>query len=184
VNGEKFAGEIHFVHRHRRTKQLAVLGIFMQSHAPTKSNHNTARRRQEERTILNTQKATSNEWERYFTAAGVLKSTDNTTVMSLNLSALLGTNLNHFWRYTGSLTTPPCTEGIIWTMFQTPMNFTHTQLASFRNNIYFEDYRGPQPLNDRIVYRNFKDNTPSLISDYACCEKKPNAVADDSQAYA
>jgi len=177
INGEKFAGEIHFVHRHTKTKELAVLGIFMQSDRPIKSNNTSTHTRKIKRETLNTQNAVLKEWQGYFATAGLLRSKDNTTVMNLKLSTLLGTNLNKFWRYSGSLTTPPCTEGIIWTIFQTPINFTHTQLTNFRTNLYFEDYRGPQPLNDRTVYRNFIDDKPSSISDYTYCGKKPNVTA-------
>jgi hypothetical protein len=92
----------------------------------------------------------------------------------------MGGNLNDFWRYEGSLTTPPCTEGIIWTMFKTPIVFTENDLESFRKNLFYEDYRGPQPLYDRIVYRNFLKEISSLIPDYKCCS---NNSANDQNSY-
>ncbi|CAF5210759.1 unnamed protein product, partial [Rotaria magnacalcarata] len=57
----------------------------------------------------------------------------------------MGENLQDFWRYEGSLTTPPCTEGIIWTIFTQPIIFIEEQLKLLRDNVFFEDYRGPQP---------------------------------------
>ena len=112
---------------------------------------------------------TIDEWKRYFDAAQHLKKPDNTINLSLNLSALMGDSLNDFWRYEGSLTTPPCTEGIIWTIFREPIVFTESELESFRTNIYFEDYRDPQPLYDRVVYRSFSTDIISTIPDYQCC---------------
>jgi hypothetical protein len=116
-----------------------------------------------------TTNATAAEWARYFAAAQNLEVTNNATVLSLNLGLLMGNNLNDFWRYQGSLTTPPCTEGVIWTVFRTPIVFTEDELNSFRTNIFSEDYRILQPLNNRMVYRSFPDQIFSSISDYNCC---------------
>ena len=37
-------------------------------------------------------------------------------------------NRNGFYRYVGSLTTPPCTEGISWTIFNTKLHISHSQV--------------------------------------------------------
>ena len=137
------------------THQIAVLGIFMESKPNTSLNENL----------------TIAEWRKYFSEAGNLTRITDSTVISLNLALLMGTNLNDFWRYEGSLTTPPCTEGIIWTIFKTPILFTESEIESFRENILFEDYRGPQPLYDRLIYRNFLTETLSSVPDYNCCLK-------------
>ena len=38
-----------------------------------------------------------------------------------------------FFRYLGSLTTPPCTENVVWTVFTTRKQLSSAQLAIFRN---------------------------------------------------
>jgi carbonic anhydrase len=35
-----------------------------------------------------------------------------------------------YYRYMGSLTTPPCTEGVIWTVFKTPIEATPKQIRA------------------------------------------------------
>jgi len=64
----------------------------------------------------------------------------------------MGNNLNNFYRYSGSLTTPSCTENVIWTVFQTPIVFSEPVLENFRADIYLEDYRDLQVVNGRTVY--------------------------------
>jgi hypothetical protein len=112
------------------------------------------------------------EWQRFFNVAQTLKQENNSTVFNLSLEFLMGGNLHDFWRYRGSLTTPPCTEGVIWTLFKDPIMFIESEFKSFRNNIYFEDYRRPQPLYNRTIYRNFFNESLSTIPDYNCCPAK------------
>jgi hypothetical protein len=112
------------------------------------------------------------EWQRFFTIAQTLKNENDSTIFNLNLDLLMGETLTDFWRYEGSLTTPPCTEGIIWTLFKQEISFVESEFQSFRTNLYFEDYRRPQPLYNRTVYRNFFNETVSPIPDYNCCVRK------------
>jgi hypothetical protein len=137
---------------------MAVLGIFMRSYLDNNNiNH------------LDGNHQTSNEWQRYFNITQTLKSEHDSIILDLNFTSLMGENLQDFWRYQGSLTTPPCTEGIIWTMFKQPIIFMESHFKILRDNIYFEDYRGPQPLYNRTVYRNFINETLSSIPDYNRC---------------
>lgn len=48
----------------------------------------------------------------------------------------------------GSLTTPPCTEGVIWLVLNTPMSFSKAQIDRFAG-IYPDNARPIQPLNGR-----------------------------------
>ncbi|ESP01204.1 hypothetical protein LOTGIDRAFT_172731 [Lottia gigantea] len=70
--------------------------------------------------------------------------------------------VGNYFRYTGSLTTPPCSQSVIWTVFQKTIPIANRQLQSFRQlfssekNVMFpvrlqNNYRPTQPLNRRIV---------------------------------
>lgn len=54
----------------------------------------------------------------------------STTLSSLDVQAMLPENLSHFYRYQGSLTTPPCSESVIWTIFHSPIVLSHTQVSA------------------------------------------------------
>ncbi|XP_051518962.1 carbonic anhydrase 6 isoform X1 [Myxocyprinus asiaticus] len=83
-------------------------------------------------------------------------------ITNLNVRSMLPENLNHFFRYQGSLTTPPCHESILWTVFDTPITLSHNQirklestLMDHENKTLWNDYRMAQPLNDRVVESSF-----------------------------
>lgn len=54
------------------------------------------------------------------------------------------------WRYSGSLTTPPCSEDVDWTVMQEPVEASAAQIAKFRE-IMYRNNRPTQPLNGRAV---------------------------------
>ncbi len=55
-----------------------------------------------------------------------------------------------YYTFPGSLTTPPCTEGITFYILQTPMQFSREQIAKFAE-LYPHNARPTQPLNGRVV---------------------------------
>ena len=55
-----------------------------------------------------------------------------------------------YYRYVGSLTAPPCTEGVVWYVLKMPVEVASTQLAAFAK-LYPNDARPPMPLNGRVV---------------------------------
>ena len=56
------------------------------------------------------------------------------------------------WRYRGSLTTPPCTEGVAWIVPDRPLPMSPAQIAAFAA-IYPNNRRPVQPLGDRDLLR-------------------------------
>jgi carbonic anhydrase len=57
-----------------------------------------------------------------------------------------------YYGYEGSLTTPPCTEGVLWHMLARPVAVSADQLATVRA-IYDGNNRPVQPMNDREFQR-------------------------------
>jgi carbonic anhydrase len=53
-----------------------------------------------------------------------------------------------YYHYNGSLTTPPCTEGVTWYVMATPVELSAAQIAAFQA-LYDHNYRPVQPLNER-----------------------------------
>ncbi|NWW80923.1 CAH6 anhydrase, partial [Climacteris rufus] len=86
----------------------------------------------------------------------------STTLSSLDVQAMLPENLSDFYRYQGSLTTPPCSESVIWTIFHSPIVLSHTQiqllessLLDWHNRTLRSDYRRVQRLQGRVVEASF-----------------------------
>ncbi|KAG8142346.1 hypothetical protein E2320_006276, partial [Naja naja] len=70
----------------------------------------------------------------------------STTLDSLDIVAMLPENLSNFYRYHGSLTTPPCTENI---------DLLENTLLDWKNKTLRNDYRQIQPLNKRVIKASF-----------------------------
>ena len=67
--------------------------------------------------------------------------------VTLNVLDLLP-SAKHTYRYTGSLTTPPCSEDVKWFVMTTPIEMSHSQIAAFKAILYGNN-RPVQPLNGR-----------------------------------
>ncbi|HEY2257937.1 MAG TPA: carbonic anhydrase family protein, partial [Variovorax sp.] len=55
-----------------------------------------------------------------------------------------------YYSYTGSLTTPPCSEGVQWRIMKQPVEVSKVQLAEFKK-LYPMNARQVQPLNHRQI---------------------------------
>lgn len=183
VNGEKFSGELHLVHSNPTTNQTTVLAFLMrtdQEENIVKTNSFRKRNRKRAESESSTSATTADEWITYLKTAATLTKETNTTPIYVNLGRLVGDYVGTFWRYNGSLTTPPCTEGVIWTVFTSTIYLNDSLLATLRENVYPSIFRDPQALNERIVYRNFLNDTPSAVIDYNLCFKSSENVTNSS----
>ena len=70
----------------------------------------------------------------------------------VNASSLLPANRSYF-RFNGSLTTPPCSEGVWWVVMKQPMTLSAEQIALFTDVIGHPNNRPVQPLNARVVLK-------------------------------
>ncbi|MFQ5578860.1 MAG: carbonic anhydrase family protein [Anaerolineae bacterium] len=53
-----------------------------------------------------------------------------------------------YYRYNGSFTTPPCTEGVKWFLMSNPVELSDAQVSAFEQ-IFDHNYRPVQPFNAR-----------------------------------
>ncbi|KAK3868595.1 hypothetical protein Pcinc_026030 [Petrolisthes cinctipes] len=87
----------------------------------------------------------------------VLKPNEQVTISPMPLSYFLPYDTLGFYRYKGSLTTPPCSEVVIWTVFSNKLKISDEQIRWFRE---LEDFEGKamqhndrplQPINNRPI---------------------------------
>lgn len=124
--GASFPMEVHLVHRNA-AGQLAVVGVLMKE-----GHHNDF-----------IQKI----WDRMPAHEGEVD-----VHADINAARLLPRERD-FFRYAGSLTTPPCSEGVKWSVMAQPIEVSAAQIAQFRA-IFPLNARPVQPLNGRPISTN------------------------------
>lgn len=127
VAGKNFAMEAHFVHR-AESGALAVVGVLM---TPGKPNAAFSK-------IIATMPA----------AEGPAVKADAAIDPNVLLPAQRG-----YYRYPGSLTTPPCAEIVEWLLLKTPISVADADVASFAK-LYPMNARPAQKDNRRYVLQS------------------------------
>lgn len=85
---------------------------------------------------------------------------------TFTMSSLLPNDRDVYYTYRGSLTTPPCSEAVIWIVFPEPQFISIRQLKKFRRlssgeSKMADNYRILQDLGNRLIYvrRMFSDKS-------------------------
>ncbi len=123
IKGRPFDMEAHLVHRDA-TGRLAVIGVLM-----TKGP---------EHPLI------ADLWKVIPLNPGASEAT-----VSVDATDLLPSD-NHFYAYQGSLTTPPCSEGVTWIVMKTSVSVSAEQIEKFLS-VIGRNVRPVQPLNDRVI---------------------------------
>jgi carbonic anhydrase len=130
INGELAEMEIHFVHRSMESEgMLAVLGVLVyegdeDNPAFTAVWENLPKEQSEEQTLSAT----------------------------INAADMLPRD-HRVYQYMGSLTTPPCSQGVSWNVLSEPITLSRTQLATLQA-ILGNNNRPVQPLFSREVVQD------------------------------
>ena len=70
--------------------------------------------------------------------------------VEVNPAGLLPREIGPYYVYIGSLTAPPCTEGVTWFVLKNPLEMSAEQIDAFAK-LYPNNARPPQPPNGRAV---------------------------------
>jgi len=126
IAGTPFPMEIHFVHV-SDDGQIAVVAVPLKPGRP----HPTV----------------ASLWRYLPQKAGESRELPNNAVNSLQLEK----DISNYYRYNGSLTTPPCSEGVIWIIKRAPVSVSKWQVKVLEKVLGYPNNRPLQPANARLV---------------------------------
>ncbi|MBF0621205.1 MAG: carbonic anhydrase family protein [Magnetococcales bacterium] len=147
INGKPYPMEMHLVHK-SDDGRLAVVGVFFQEE---KSDHKKSADSHDE-----TGNVSLNTVFGAFSGKTGLELQANVKINAKDLLPHDSTYL-HFM---GSLTTPPCSEGVSWFVMKDPVEITTQQLARFQA-IYSNNARPAQAWNRRVPFERTSNSEGS-----------------------
>ncbi len=128
IKGKSYPLEIHFVHANTKG-ELAVVGMMFEQGAESqmlKRMWNRLPKKQGEKVVLRKPQP---------------------------VNQMLPKNLDYY-RFSGSLTTPPCSEGVRWLILKDIQQASAQQIAAFAKLMGHPNNRPIQPLNGRVIVEN------------------------------
>ncbi|KAL5546404.1 hypothetical protein UlMin_006091 [Ulmus minor] len=133
INGESFDLELHMVHINNTTGQIAVVGI-LYIYGPSDP-------------------FLSLLYEQIRNLQSGIKKIDLENVYPGNVE--FPKSSRKYYRYDGSLTTPPCSENVIWTLLHKVRTVSKEQVEVLKKAVdrgFEKNARPIQPLNGRKVF--------------------------------
>uniref|UniRef100_H2YZZ8 Carbonic anhydrase n=1 Tax=Ciona savignyi TaxID=51511 RepID=H2YZZ8_CIOSA len=162
IDGKQYFAELHIVHYNTKYASigealtqhegLAVLGVFVAIGSETNENIDLLLNPIAQIQQYNQQMIYSSKFD---------------------IGRFLPEDLENYYRYSGSLTTPPCFESVVWTVFNEPIYISRAQAETLQTSLYARanstdlvggNYRLPQPLHDRKISRPGKSGASPLTS--------------------
>lgn len=125
INGTSYDMVVHLVHADE-AGNLAVVAVLLQQGADNtlvRELWNDLPKEKEKESLLDT--------------------------VHINAADLLPSDRGYY-TFTGSLTTPPCSENVTWFVLKHPVTVTSAEIERF-SNLYRHDARPTQPLYGRVV---------------------------------
>lgn len=123
VGGRLYAMEVHLVHQNT-AGELLVVGLFFEE-----GEHNEM----------------MDQLPSFLAERG-----ENPADSSFDYNEFVARR-QHYFYYNGSLTTPPCTEGVRWLVMQEPITASSQQIRHYHDLLGFDNNRPIQPRNARVT---------------------------------
>ncbi len=130
ISGKAYGMEAHFVHQNKATGDLVVLAVLM--------------------SVGKINRALDRVWDNIPWQSD---RTEEAEDFIFNAASLLPENINRYYRYRGSLTTPPCSEIVTWLVLKQPVQVSKLQIARFLEAIG-NNARPVQALNGRVPWES------------------------------
>jgi carbonic anhydrase len=127
INGHSFPLEVHLVHVDKDGRLAVVAVLFKEG--------------EKNQTIKNI-------WDAMPNTAGE----KNMLQTIISADNILPTHQDYY-RYNGSLTTPPCSEGVTWLVMKQPLSVSKQQIKKFESLLRHPNNRPIQPVNARPVLK-------------------------------
>lgn len=125
IHGKSYAMEMHLVHKNANGEIVVVAVMFEPGAANT-------------------------ELEKLWRVMPGKAQENASLTLHLDLNTLLPADKT-YWRFSGSLTTPPCSEGVTWIVLKHPLTLSAAQLEKFAHTMHHDNNRPVQSLHGRIV---------------------------------
>ncbi|NEX22993.1 carbonic anhydrase [Thiorhodococcus mannitoliphagus] len=127
INGKSYPMEAHLVHADN-DGNLAVIAVMFEE---GKENQSIAQ-----------------AWSKMPTQVGE----KNALTPSVAAEGILPLK-RRYYRFNGSLTTPPCSEGVLWLVMKDPVTVSKSQIEEFEHTMHHPNNRPVQAVNARAVMR-------------------------------
>jgi len=127
IEGESYPMEAHFVHADKNGN-LAVIALMFKTGKMS----------------AELEKAWMHMPEKGGQKKGILKNVDANVLLPQN---------HDYYRFNGSLTTPPCSEGVWWLVMKNTATASKEQIAKFSHTMHHPNNRPIQPVNARMILK-------------------------------
>ena len=128
INGNQYPLEAHFVHSTKDGK-LAVVAVMFEYG--------------KENPVLN------KIWSKFPLK---LNHKEILTLSANDINAILPNNKDYY-KFMGSLTTPPCSQNVKWNVFKTSISISKEQVKKFFDVFEHTNNRPLQKTNNRVIYK-------------------------------
>lgn len=132
INGVRYPLEIHLVHHSEETNSYIVFALLVEQGESD---------------------PTFEFLEKHLPIqVGETKEINDRYNLGSTVSDVFGMDAAEVYTYNGSLTTPPCTEDVLWIVMKNASSASASQIEVLKDLMPKNNYRDIQPTNDRAIY--------------------------------